>query len=217
MKRAERDHLKEDPFELFISKVLSQITLYRKQIIIGIIVAVLLLGVGFAVRFLMNQAEKKDNALLNEGMGIVNSVALTAEQKIGELKKLPLSHTGRAGALLLQLANLHMAVGDRASARALLDSTPKLSLPLLEEQRQMFNATLLADEGKVNEAVDLLIRLLGNKNSTLNRDLILFRLADFQTRIGNNDAARDNFRRLIEEFPQSMFAYRAQQSLENLN
>jgi len=217
MKRAEREHLKEDPFELFITKVLNELNLYRKQIIVGVIAVVALLGIFLTVQYFGQQAKIKDNQLLSEGMGIINSVALTPEQKIVELKKISVSHKGKSAALILQLANLHIAVGDRAAARALLDSTPTFSLPLLEDQRQLFNALLMSDEGKINEAIDQLQRLLGDKSSTINRDMLLFKLADLQTRVGNTDAAKDNFKRLMEEFPQSMFAYRAQQSLEKLN
>ncbi len=217
MKRAEREHLKEDPFEQFIANALDKLKQNRKPIIIGLIAVVALLGIVFATYFFMQYAEKKDNRLLNEGMGVVNSIALTPAQKVKELQQLPLTHKGKAAALVLQLANLHIAAGDRAAARKLLDDTPVFSLSLLEDQRQMFNATLLADEGKINEAIDLLQRLLGNKKSTLNRDMLLFRLADYQARAGNRDAAKENYQRLMEEFPQSMFAYQAQQSLEKLN
>ncbi len=217
MKRAEREHLKEDPFELFITRILTLLNHYRKQITIGIITAAVLLVIFLASQFFLRQAEKKDIQLLTEGMTIINSVALNPEQKIDELKKLPLTHKGKSAALYLQLTALHIAVGDRQSARQILDDSPKFSLSLLEDQRHLLNVTLLADEGKVNEAIDLLQRLISNSTGTLNRDLLLFRLGDFQVRAGNTDAAKDNFKRLLEEFPQSMFAYRAQQSLEKLN
>ncbi len=216
MKRAEREHLKEDPFEMFISNLLNQIKQYRKQITIGVIALAAVFAIILAVHFISQYFDKKDNKLLNEGMDIVNSVALNPEQKIKELKELPLTHKGKAASLILHMANLYINAGDREAARALLDSTPQLSLQILEDQRLLLNATLLADEGKINEAIDQIQRLLGNKSITLNRDMLLYRLASFQTHAGNTDAAKDNYKRLMEEFPQSMYTYRAQESLEKL-
>lgn len=217
MKRAEREHLKEDPFEMFISSLLNQMKQYRKQIIIGVAAVALVFAIILAVHFISRHIDNQDNKLLNEGMEVVNSVALTPEQKIKELKTLPLGHKGKAASLILHMTNLYIHSGDLESARALLDNTPKLSLQILEDQRLLLNATLLADEGKVNEAIDQIQRLIGNPKITLNRDMLLFQLAGFQVRAGNNDAAKDNFKRLMEEFPQSMFAYRAQEALEKLN
>ena len=216
MKRAEREHLKEDPFEIFIANILSQLKTYRKQITIGLIIAVALIAVTFVTLYFIHQADIKDNKMFMDGMKIVDAVALTNEQKIEELKALPLTHKGKSATLILNLANLYLMVGDKTAAQELLSKTPTLSIQVLEDQRQLLTSALLVEEGKTNEALDLLQKLLSDKSSTLNRDMLLFRMAELQLRIDNKEAAKEHYRRLIEEFPQSMFAYRAQQSLENL-
>jgi tetratricopeptide (TPR) repeat protein len=216
MKRAEREHLKEDPFEIFVYNALNHLKTYRKQITIGALVVVALVAVLVASLFFMHQAEKRDNQLFAEGMKIVDSVALTSEQKIDELKDLPLTHKGKSAVLILNLANLYLSISDLPSAQALLDKTPAFSIPVLEDQRQLLTTSLLAEAGKTNESVDLLQRLLAAKSGTLNRDMLLFRLAELQTVAGNKEAAKEQYKRLTQEYPQSMFAYRAQQALENL-
>ncbi len=213
MKKKEREHLKEDPLKIFVTLILDAFKKFKKELIIGGTIAVAVLIIILAISIFQFFSAARENTLYSEGLKIKNSTELKIDEKIARLKEVD-SKRGVSAANKLMLASLYFEKGDIESAKTLMADFPKSSVKIINQQKQLIDADLLATTGKIQEGIEMLNKMLADGKSEVAKDFLLLKIARFQVKAGQKDAARSNLNRLTEEFPQSMYTMEARNLLE---
>ena len=216
MKKKEREHLKEDPFINFIENVLAKLRQYKREISLagGLIVAVAV--VIAVILFFRSQSLGRENQIYTEALAIRNSATLTDEDKIAELTRLE-TRKGISAAGKLMLAALHFERGEMEKAGEVLDQMPSSNVKLIEQQREVLRADILASSQQDQEALGILNKLLADSTPEIAKDFLLLKIAVIQLRSGQNGAAADNLNQLIADYPGSLYTREAQTLLEGLD
>ena len=215
MKKKEREHLKEDPLKILVKKVLDLLRGFKKELMIGGIIVAAILIVILAVSIFQFISAEKENNLYSEGLKIKNSVELKIDDKIAKLKELD-KKSGISAANNLLLASLYFEKGDIESAKSLLAEMPKSNIKIINQQKELMEADIMAVSDKVQEGIEMLNKMLADSKSEVAKDFLLLKIARFQLKAGQKDAAKSNLNRLTEEYPQSMYSMEARNLLETL-
>ena len=215
MKKKERAHLKEDPFQVFIQKVLDILQKYKREIVIGLGVGAAVIIIILAVYFIQSGSVSKENRLYTEALTIKNNEALDIDQKIEQLAKLD-SKSGISASVKLFLAALYFEKGDLNKSKEVLDGFSGSKSQLLNEEKNLLEAEILNASDKQKEALELLNKLLNNPKSEIAKDYILFKMAKIQANTDQTQTAVANLNRLIEDHPQSPYSYEARNLLREL-
>jgi len=215
MKRKEREHLKEDPFQIFIEKVLNLLTKYKKEISIGIIGVAAVIIIMTLALFLKSTSISGENELYNEALSIKESKTLTVDRKIEELNQLK-NKKGISASITLMTAALCFEKGDMEKAKEALDTFKGSKHKLINEQKTLLEAEVLSSLDKKTEAVDLLNRVYLDPESKIAKDFVLLKMARIQVRSGQTGTAVTNLKKIGDEFPQSPYARDAKTLLSKL-
>ncbi len=205
MKRKEREHLKEDPFKIFIGKVLNIVKKYRKEILIGLIGAAVIIIIVSLALFLKSTSISGENQLYSEALSIKESETLTVDRKIEKLSQLE-NKKGVSASITLMTAALCFEKGDVKKAKEVLDTFKGSKYKLINEQKILLEAEVLSGLDKKTEAVDLLNRVYLDPDSNIAKDFLLLKMARIQARTGQTGSAVTNLKKIGDEFPQSPYA-----------
>lgn len=215
MKRKERAHLKEDPFQVFIEKVLSLLKKYKKEIYIGVIgIAAVIIIITLAM-FLKSTSISGDNELYSAALSIKESETLSVDQKLEQLGQLK-SKKGVSASIRLITAALYFEKGDIEKAKEELDSFKGSKHKLINDQKKLLEADVLSSLGKKTEAADLLNRVYTDKESVIAKDFLLLKIARLQSKTGQTNTAVTNLKKIEDEFPRSPYARDAKALLSQL-
>jgi len=215
MKKKEREHLKEDPFQHFIENALEIFKKYKKYILGGGIAVLSVAIIVGAIVFFHFQSVKSTNQVLTEAITIQNDAKLTIDEKIEKLSALD-NKGGVNTSIQLHIAALYFEKGDLAAAKECLGKIPDTKYELLNHQKTLLDAEILMAEDKPQEALDLLSKLITNPQAEVAKDYILLKMAKIQAKIEQKDTAVTNLNKIIEEYPQSAYAYEARAILTEL-
>ena len=102
------------------------------------------------------------------------------------------------------------------NAAQTLDAFPGSELKLINDQKKMLEAEILNSSGKEREAIDILNKLLADGKSEIAKDFLLMRIAKIQMYAGQEKSAGDNLNKLVNEFPESVYAQDARNMLNLL-
>ncbi len=215
MKKKERVHLKDDPFVDLVENAIQFFKRFRREILwgggalLGVLVLVL------ALLLIRSSSWDKENRLLTQALEVRNDTGLTVDEKIERLKVLN-AQRGIAAVTPLFVAQLYYEKGEFTHAHEALNKFSDSWIPLINDQKRMLEAEILSALGKDKEAQDILNLLLSAAETQLSKDYVLLNLAKMQMKSGHNSEARNSLRRIIGEFPNSLFAQDAQTFLETL-
>ncbi len=215
MKRKEREHLKEDPFQNFIQLVIEKFNDFKREIsiVLGVLV---IIGVAIiAILLIRSGSVSKDNQNFASALDIWNSSTLTSDQKIENLSSLK-ADKGISSAITFYLASLHFEKEDYLKAKEVL-STYKGSSKLLDDQKKLLDAELLISLKEGKKGMDILHQLLSDNKSEITKDFLLLKIAKIYLRDGLDKSAKDNLNRLVNEFPQSIYQQEARTLLSGLS
>jgi predicted negative regulator of RcsB-dependent stress response len=215
MKRKEREHLKEDPFQQFIQKVLAFLKQYHKVIYIGIGVVVAAGVIIAALVFFQFLSISSENRLYAEALKIKNDKTLSVEQKIENLSQLQ-NKGGISAAVKLFLASLYFEKGDLEKSKEALMDFSSSEYKLINDQKMLLEANILIASNKTKEALELLNKLVSSPQSEVAKDFILLKMARIQVRMDQGEAAINNLKKIIDEYPQSYYSYEARNLLNEL-
>ena len=215
MKKKEREHLKEDPFQHFIQGVLETLKQFKKEILIGLGVVGVLVVVILVVLLVRAGSIAKENRIYSDALLINNNPALSVDQKIEKLSQLK-SGDGVSASAKLFLASLYFEKGNIEKATETLNAVPKSSSDLIEGKKKLLHAEILNASGKTKEALDAFNQILANPKSVVPKDFLLLRMAKIQSKDGQKDTAITNLNKLVEDHPQSPYAYEARNLLNEL-
>lgn len=208
MKKKERHHLKEDPFQVFIQHVLELLGKYKQEIYIGVGAVLLLIVVVVVIGLFRASSVSSENKIYSQAVNIKNNDTLTTDQKIEQLGKLE-PGSGVSASVKLFLAALYFEKGEIQKADETLKSFSGSSSDLINSEKKMLEAEVLNASGKAPEALNLLNSMLSDSKNQIAKDFILLRMAKIQAKTGQKDAALTNLDKIMEEYPQSYYSYEA--------
>jgi predicted negative regulator of RcsB-dependent stress response len=213
MKKKEREHLKEDPFQVFIQKTLGFLETFKKQILIGIAAAAVIIIAVFLISFLKAGTVSTNNRLYSEAQKILESDKFTLDQKIEKLNELD-KKSGISSSISLSLAALYFEKGDVQKAKEALDKYPGSDYKMINDKKTLMEAEIMDASGKSKEALDMLYKIFSDAKSEVAKDFILLKMARIQLKTEKQDTAIANLKKLTDEYPQSYYLREAQALLK---
>ncbi|MCU0289758.1 MAG: tetratricopeptide repeat protein [Acidobacteria bacterium] len=215
MKKKEREHLKEDPFQIFIEKTLGWLQKFKKEIVISAAAVVGIVLIILLVIFLKSGSISTENRLYSEAIAIQESQTLTLDQKIEQLKKLN-SKSGISADIQISLAALYFEKGDLAKTREILEKFSGSKFRIINDKKTLLEAEVLNSSGKEKEALDILYKLYSDPKSEISKDFILLKMARIQFKTGQLDMAAANLKKISEDYPQSVYDRESQTLLNEI-
>jgi len=215
MKKKEREHLKEDPFQHFIQVVIETLRQYKKEILIGVGVAVTIVLIFVVIALVRAGSIAKENRIYSDALLINNNDQLTVDQKIEKLSQLK-SGSGVSASAKLFLASLYFQKGDIDKSTEILKGISKSSSVLINSKKKLLEAEVLNAKGKTKEALDAFSQILADPKSAVPKDYLLLRMAKLQVKEGMKDTAITNLNKLMEDHPQSPYSNEARTLLTDL-
>lgn len=215
MKKKEREHLKEDPFQLFIENAFEFLQKFKKEIFIGVAALAGIVIIILLVAFFRSSSISTDNRLFSEAIAIQDSSTLSLDQKIEQLNRLN-SKSGISADIKIDLAALYIEKGDVAKAKEILDKFSGSKIRIINDKKIELEAEILNVEGKGKEALDILYNLYSDPKSEITKDFLLLKMARIQANTGQIDTAVANLKKLSEDYPQSVYNGEAQRLLNEI-
>lgn len=212
MKKKEKEHLKADPFVNFVEKAVAFMKNNRRPLLAGTAVVVLIALILLAVFLFRNLSSSGENKLYAEAFRVSRDGKMTVEQKIARLQDMKFRN-GISASGRLFLAALFYEQGDLAKAESALLAMPKSRVALLNDEKQVLYAQVLAANGKGSEAEAVLNRLLSEKKTVMAREIILLQLAKMQIKSQRNAEAAAVLKRILSEHGNTPGAMEAQNLL----
>jgi predicted negative regulator of RcsB-dependent stress response len=218
MKRSEKEHLKEDPFKIFITNAVETIKESKKIFITGLLILIVLIIIVLTFLHFKSEAEKKDNRTFIEIVRIMKSNK-TVDEKISELKKLE-TNSGINAVSKIDLASLYFMKQDYKNALNTLNSM-STSIDVLKEKQMLLKSGVLIALKKNKEALNILINLSNISELEIPRDSVLYSLAKVQISLNKNKDAAKTLKKLIKKYPNSLYVNqyaggKANEMLKNL-
>jgi predicted Zn-dependent protease len=212
MKRKEKEHLKADPFVHFVEISIAFFKDNRRQFLIGAGM-ILLVVITFLVVFLFSSLSSAgENKLYVSAFRIRTAANMNVDQKIAKLQELQfkkgISAVGR-----LFIAALYYEKGDLQNAEKNLNDFPGSRIAIINDEKQMLAAQVLAARGKSKEAINLLTQMLSTEKTKINKDAIIMLQAKMQIKNQQKQEAVASLKRILVEFPNSPTTIEAQNLL----
>jgi hypothetical protein len=135
MKKSEKEHLKEDPFKIFIASAVETIKESKRIFITGLLILIVFVVMVVAFLHFKKEAQKKDNETFLAIVEIMNSKK-NVDEKINALNKIE-DDGGINGISKLNIASLYYMKKDYKKAKETIDSfSPSNSL--LREKKNYY-------------------------------------------------------------------------------
>lgn len=209
MKRKEKEHLKADPFVNFVEKVITFLKNNRRLLLAGAGIALLLVIALLVVFFFTNLSAAGENKLYASAFSIRSNTNMSIDQKISKLQELKFKK-GISSVGQLFIAALYYEKGDLPNAEKTLQQYSGSSIAIINDQKKTLEAQVLAAGGKSQEAMNLLNRMLEDKQTQMGKELIIMMLAKIQTKSLRQEEAVSSLKRIISEYPNTPSANEAQ-------
>jgi predicted negative regulator of RcsB-dependent stress response len=209
MKRKEKEHLKADPFVNFVEKAIAFLNNNRRLILAGAAIALLLVIALLAVFFFTNLSATGENKLYASAFSIQSSTNMSIDQKISKLQELKFKK-GISSVGQLFIAALYYEKGDLPNAEKTLKQYSGSRIAIINDQKKTLEAQVLAAGGKSQEAMNLLQRMLEDKQTQMDKELIIMMLAKIQIKSLRQEEAVSSLKRIISEYPNTPSANEAQ-------
>jgi TolA-binding protein len=241
MKAKERHHLKQNEFAVTAAKVLATYSAHQRRIQAIVISVIALVVIVAAVLFWRGRQADRGGEQLGIALAMLDATIAPAPTIPGATQAPGTFPTeqARAEAALAAfqqvatefpntdagLAARYHAAGELMSlgrpaeaAQAFREVIAQAgSSSIYRPMARMGLAEAQATAGEHEQAIQVLSELSAERDTALPIDGVLMQLARVSLTAGKPDDARAAFRRVIDEFPQSIYAPDAQQQLAGLN
>ncbi len=215
MKRKEREHLKEDPFAAFIETVLNKFSELKKEIltILGVIVLIGIIIV--VVLFLRSSSVDSDNTVFSKAIAIRQSNDLSTDQKLAQLKNLK-PGKGLSSTINFYIASLHYENKNYDQALLAINKGKESKYNYLNDERNILKAEILIAKGGKTEGIKILEEILFRGSSEIPKDFLLIKIAKYQIALDKKEAAKENLKKLTNEYPESIYNREAAQLIQRI-
>lgn len=240
MKKEFKRQIREDEFKTGVEHAIEWLRTHADQVRIGLIVAVvaggILLGLSsFRSQRLRSSEEAFGAALETFQAPVENELAEGAERPPGSLfrtadekfrkaaaafdgvaRQWPSLPAGRRGRYYAALCRIEL--GDLASARTALAeiAAGKGESPLEATLARLALAEAEQRGGRIDKAIDAFRQMADDSTLPIPRDYALMRLASSLEEARRLQEAGASYRRVVDEFPQSVYAAEARRRMEYL-
>jgi hypothetical protein len=239
MRAHERQHLKRNEFAIRVARVTEILATYRDRVILGL-VAVAVLAVGFvAYSWWRGNAAEQAGAMLGVAMTIYEAPIVPAPTVPGATQQTGTypSQTARDEAALAAFqqiidaypstsagvaARYHhaaslMALGRFADAdRGFQAAADAAGGTVFGPMSRMGQAEVLVASGQFDKGVQIFETLAADRDGMLPVDGVLMQLARAYQKAGKPAEARTAFKRVVDEFPDSLYVPAARTELAKL-
>lgn len=225
MKRKHRHELKQNEFLVWLENTVTWISENQRNLMIGIaaalVVGLILGGIsyyqdsrGAEAQVLLSEALDLFHARISDGSSAVQAAegtefassgerygeALAAFQKVIErYSSLDQGRQARYYAAICQ-----SGLGNYEDATSLLEELTGGQRDLLYYLASKALATSKDEQGDHAGAIEIYRLIIEDPNNPLPKDQLLFSLAQTNERSGNLEEARANYKRVLEEYPESV-------------
>ena len=228
-KRISRSRKREldqpDEFVSFSGKVLNYITEHKKEIITfsSVFIGIIICAVGF--RYYSSHTEAKAYSLLEEGIKKYNSVRETNDpQKIFSEVKEDFEHilnrySGKKASKIacLMFADISYDAGEMERAIALYEQSLKKFDKNAYYRQLVYNNLAYAYE-QINEydkAIEYMEKIVAGSILNFKEDA-LYNLARLYAAKGQTDKERECYRKIQDDFPNSLYSNIAKEKLKSM-
>ncbi len=241
MKRSERHHLKENELVALVDRTRDVVVARRRELMLAV-TAILVLAVAAAGYFSWRaRAESRASALLADAMTTLEAEVVTpAPPAAGQpapkppagtypseqakfqaaVPKLtavytqyPSTDAGRAARYFA--ANALATLGRRAEAQARYQELVDQG-GIYAEMARLGLAGLLSGSGDHDRAIAIYKELSADPDASLPLDGVLIQLGRVYAKAGRKSEAQQTYSRIVQEFPESLYAADARRELEAL-
>ena len=240
MKSQERHQLKQNEFAQTTARVAGAIQANRDRLTIGLIVAAVILAVGGGWWYLRKRTNDKAGAAFGIGMAITRQPITPAsslptstqaggtfpneiarheaalkqfEQTAAEYGSTPSGLAARFHAASQLMALGRWADAEKAFQAVIDQGGSSIYVP----SARLGLAEALSVQGKHDDAIKRLTDLAADRDGPLPVDGVLMQLARASAKAGKSQEARAAYKRVVDEFPESVYAGEARQQLTTLN
>jgi tetratricopeptide (TPR) repeat protein len=241
MKRSERHHLKQNTVAIYADRVSTALAARGREIGLAVLLVAIAAIAIAGYTYWRNQTEARASALLAEGMIVMEApvepappppapgdapppapASYPTEQAKLEaaLPRFTEVYTQYPSAPSATVARYHAANALSALGRG-REAEPLYQQVidggnLYAEMARLGLATELASTGQHDRAIDLLTELTSDTSGRVPVDGVLMQLARAYARAGRVDEARQAYSRVVQEFPESLYAAEARQEMEGV-
>ncbi len=215
MKKKEKEHLKADPFVHFVEETIALFKNNRRQIFLAAGAATLVILALLVFFLFRNLSSAGENKLYAEAFRVRTAENMTTDQKIAKLQEMKFKR-GISAAGRLFLAALHYEKGDMRKAETVLTEMPESRVTLVNDEKHVLFAKVLAASGKTTEAEDVLNRMLTDKRTAMAKELVLMELARMQLKGKRNTEAAAALKRIMSEYPDTPGSMEARNLLSSI-
>lgn len=239
MKAQQRHQLKQNEFAEMATRMVASATANSQRLIVIGAIVVLVLGVIGGISYMRSRTANQAGQLLAVAMSI-RDAAIVPAPTIPEAQQAANTYpstTARDEAALAafeevisqypdtsagltaryQAAGLVLASGQAADAEARFRQIAETAGDdLYGPLARLGVAESLVAQERFDDAVAILTELSADRDASLPVDAVLMQLGRVQVRAGHPDDARAAFRRVVDEFPSSVFAEDARRELDTL-
>lgn len=240
MKAQERHQLKQNEFARTAARVAAALQANRDRAGLIAIVAIAVIAIGGGWWWWTSRTNNLAGGEFGIGMAIARSPitppstlpsavqatgtfsteAARSEAALKQFEKAASEYPSTAAGIAARYhAGLEqMALGRFADAeRSFLQVIDKGGSSIYVPSARMALAETLSQQGKYDDAIKRLTDLSGDRDGALPVDGILMQLARTNAKAGKTQDAKATYKRVVDEFPDSMYADDARQQLAILN
>jgi predicted negative regulator of RcsB-dependent stress response len=215
MKKKEKVHLKEDPFQIFIEKTIEKLRKYSRIILTSFIAIIIVIMIFLLLKYLNIGSISAENNLYSEAIKIQESKTLSLDEKINQLEQLK-PRKGISSSIQLFLASLYFEKGDLIKSKEVLGNFQESDIQLINEKKTLLEAEILNASDKGTEALDQLHKMYTDPDCQITKDYLLLKMARIQIKTGQIETASINLKKITEEFPRSTYRQDAQELLTQI-
>lgn len=214
MKRIKRKQLKEDEFVSTVNKIIDFAKRRFKELIVAAAAVVCIAIVIIAVKAIQANTVKKESRLLAEVLDLSSQLRDNPD-KITELENL--AGNGKFSRVAyLKLAAYWIEQGDTEKAKSYLEKVPGNRKDLIYYQSRDLLGQIYIQNEEFDSAIDLYKKIEEQNPENYTLDPVLFHLAQAYEQKGDIEEALALYRRVQDEFQQTMYGFDASQKVKEL-
>ncbi len=207
MKRVERRQLKGDEFVSGMNRFLELAETWKREVLIGLGVLVLLVLIFLGISFLKNQGLRSESRVVGE----IGSLRAGLDKNPGNLSRLEkLAGPGRyARVAYIALATYWLEKGDLEKAEKNASAVKASRRDFIAYEAQDLLARILVRKKDFGRALEIYARIEKEKPAAYPLDAVLFHKAEALELKGDVREALAVYKKLQEEFNQTYYGYEA--------
>lgn len=214
MKRIKRKQLKEDEFVSTINKVINFAKKRSKELIAASLAVVCIVILIIAIKAIQANAVKKESRLLADVLDLSSQLRDNPD-KITDLENL--AGNGKFSRVAyLKLAAYCIEQGDTEKAKSYLEKIPENKKDLIYYQSRDMLGQIYIQNDEFDNAIEIYKKIEEENPENYTLDPVLFHQAQAHEQKGEKEEALALYRRIQDDFPQTMYGFEASQKVKEL-